>query len=1147
MTTDVESQYKGQILNCIRHGNGTYKYEVGGNSLFVYDGPWLQGRKDGTKGKFTMKGVHQITGDFKGGEITGHGVKTWSDGRRYEGQWQNGEMHGIGDWISSDGFEMYNGSFKDNKRDGFGALVFNKTSSIYRGNFSSHKMNGLGTYLCTNSVFIEANFVDNFIQGKVKVKWQKIANLEGYCVNGYFDGICYYNAIDNSYQYDGTFMGGLPLPSLEACYVYVQLDRSNVILKIVEEPHPVITPGKKGAPAAKKTKVVEVEVHQLQVQVGCELGKIIIKSGTQNDIDEKKRKIDDITEANHSVTSNSKASKGGKSGNGNLSAELDNTDLNCPPLINKYNVPKEIKRNVMVRIRKITNNETDSENQIIPATPAPAKNNDKGKIGNTEKVYVRDTYGPPIQFWIRKSTQEKCGNCYKRFPLSSVVFVCGVRITPSRVCVDEVKNNIDECDGSSTIAQSVTNNNLSKINNITTFSTSSSVQLITSVKDSNNIDINVTCHKIISESKTSSGLYVPANSNSTNNGTNSTNCDEINYNISPTITLRVPFHEVLDPKFQISFVIDLIFDKNSLIDAYIASKDKIKNNTNKTRSSFITNSADKVNNADNFIVADTVKNGDKIETLAFGKMESTTGNNLELDTIIIPVMNIKKESIGGYLNGNTNKKIQSILQSQSDKIESIQLVLIVPVNNMKDEINIKIAKNIENEKIKIKLAEEMEKLRLQNMATESQNNANIPTPTTPVKGKATTPNGRKKSVGKDEKKNDKNKKDDKKDENKLNSPGSRRQSGAGTNQANNSNLNQNSSTNSTNNLSSNINGNVPQDNAENVPQIPWIGCVWELRVVVTTVPITSSVTFATTTASPGITGTAVPVTATTTTNTAAHTTTTDRVSTDISTGTNAGTNMPPSESVPGETKSQPNSRRNSTKSIEKVSPGPVAVDVPVVVTEGLETEGISEGISQVITVQQWSGCTFDPSQWHSLALTARTLRTTLSDEIDSCGVVGSESIHNTTFNATGNATTNDEEMDRVNNKIMKNGIMKHEPEVAPEKLEKLDKKSFNEPFLELNLDGHSILPNKPCSPLITPTNISPTISTNISRNNSKNIPKNISPNISQNITKNRSQNILKYSSAIVSAWLMSENLKINSSDSDPAAHSESEKGNRTFT
>ena len=397
------------------------------------------------------------------------------------------------------------------------------------------------------------------------------------------------------------------------------------------------------------------------------------------------------------------------------------------------------------------------------------------------------------------------------------------------------------------------------------------------------------------------------------------------------------------------------------------------------------------------------------------------------------------------------------------------------------------------------------------------------------------------------KKNDKNKKDDKKDENKLNSPGSRRQSGAGTNQANNSNLNQNSSTNSTNNLSSNINGNVPQDSVENVPQIPWIGCVWELRVVVTTVPITSSVTFATTTASPGITGTAVPVTATTTTTTAAHTTTTDRVSTDISTGTNAGTNMIPSESVPGETKSQPNSRRNSTKSIEKVNPGPVAVDIPVVVTEGLETEGISEGISQVITVQQWSGCTFDPSQWHSLALTARTLRTTLSDEIDSCGVVGSESIHNTTFNATGNATKTDEEMDRVNNKIMKNEIIKHEPEVAPEKLEKLDKKSFNEPFLELNLDGHSILPNKPCSPLITPTNISPTISTNISRNNSKNIPKNISPNISQNITKNRSQNILKYSSAIVSAWLMSENLKINSSDSDPAAHSESEKGNRTFT
>jgi hypothetical protein len=35
-------------------------------------------------------------GEFSNGEITGFGVKKWSDGKVYRGQFLEGEMHGSG-------------------------------------------------------------------------------------------------------------------------------------------------------------------------------------------------------------------------------------------------------------------------------------------------------------------------------------------------------------------------------------------------------------------------------------------------------------------------------------------------------------------------------------------------------------------------------------------------------------------------------------------------------------------------------------------------------------------------------------------------------------------------------------------------------------------------------------------------------------------------------------------------------------------------------------------------------------------------------------------------------------------------------------------------------------------------------------------
>lgn len=87
---DKEARYKGEVLNCIRNGKGTYKYPYGGNDMFQYSGNWNMGVKhdnNNESSSFTAEGLFSYQGQFSDGEITGYGKKEWQDGRKYEGEW----------------------------------------------------------------------------------------------------------------------------------------------------------------------------------------------------------------------------------------------------------------------------------------------------------------------------------------------------------------------------------------------------------------------------------------------------------------------------------------------------------------------------------------------------------------------------------------------------------------------------------------------------------------------------------------------------------------------------------------------------------------------------------------------------------------------------------------------------------------------------------------------------------------------------------------------------------------------------------------------------------------------------------------------------------------------------------------------------
>ena len=69
---------------------------------------------------------------------------SWLDGRRYEGEWFENNMEGMGIYIWNDG-RVYQGQYKDDKKHGFGVYTW-ADGRCYEGYWYRGKQHGVGTY-----------------------------------------------------------------------------------------------------------------------------------------------------------------------------------------------------------------------------------------------------------------------------------------------------------------------------------------------------------------------------------------------------------------------------------------------------------------------------------------------------------------------------------------------------------------------------------------------------------------------------------------------------------------------------------------------------------------------------------------------------------------------------------------------------------------------------------------------------------------------------------------------------------------------------------------------------------------------------------------------------------------------------------------
>ena len=107
----------------------------------------------------TFKTGIKYKGGLKKGLRNGFGIQIWPEGTKYEGNWINDEIGGIGKLSISNG-------------------------DIYEGGFNDGNLNGIGQYFHENGVYYRGYWKDNKKEGEGMEKWPDGSSFQGQFHNG---------------------------------------------------------------------------------------------------------------------------------------------------------------------------------------------------------------------------------------------------------------------------------------------------------------------------------------------------------------------------------------------------------------------------------------------------------------------------------------------------------------------------------------------------------------------------------------------------------------------------------------------------------------------------------------------------------------------------------------------------------------------------------------------------------------------------------------------------------------------------------------------------------------------------------------------------------------------------------------------------
>ena len=132
---------------------------LGGYGTYTYTNFFLNGY--GTR---TFADGGKYSGEFEDGKADGQGTYTWPNGTTYIGEFKAGKCNGQGTKSFING-DKYSGGWVDDKRNGQGIMTF-ANGAKYSGGWMDDMINGQGTYTWPNGAKYRGGFRDGKAMGE---------------------------------------------------------------------------------------------------------------------------------------------------------------------------------------------------------------------------------------------------------------------------------------------------------------------------------------------------------------------------------------------------------------------------------------------------------------------------------------------------------------------------------------------------------------------------------------------------------------------------------------------------------------------------------------------------------------------------------------------------------------------------------------------------------------------------------------------------------------------------------------------------------------------------------------------------------------------------------------------------------------------
>ena len=190
-------KYEGQLRRGIISGHGVWTWANGTR----YEG---NGKTQGS-GVFISASGSKYVGEFKNGMRHGKGVITKPSGDKYDGNWKDGKRHGHGVYVWSNGAH-YEGEWKDDKRSGRGVMNYLEGTK-YDGDWRGDKRDGRGIYTQNGAVLYEGEWKNGVQHGRGVFVDTDGSRYEGAWRGGLHDGYGVMVWADGS-KYDGEWRDG---------------------------------------------------------------------------------------------------------------------------------------------------------------------------------------------------------------------------------------------------------------------------------------------------------------------------------------------------------------------------------------------------------------------------------------------------------------------------------------------------------------------------------------------------------------------------------------------------------------------------------------------------------------------------------------------------------------------------------------------------------------------------------------------------------------------------------------------------------------------------------------------------------------------------------------------------------------------------